>query len=68
MREHARYRTRHRLLGADIFQQVREAVPLDLVGMDAEALGGLGEVPPAGNDVGSGAEPDHSRPDLHTRE
>ncbi|MGF1479683.1 MAG: glycosyltransferase [Cyanophyceae cyanobacterium] len=38
-------RTRGRRLGADVFEQVRAAVPLDLVGMDAESLGGLGEVP-----------------------
>jgi hypothetical protein len=41
-------RQRGRLLGADVFQSVRGRVPLDLVGMDAESLGGLGEVfPPA---------------------
>ena len=39
-------RQRGRRLGADIFQQVREDIPLDLVGMDAESLGGLGEVAP----------------------
>jgi hypothetical protein len=39
-------RTRGRLLGADIFEGVREAMPIDLVGMDAESLGGLGEVRP----------------------
>ncbi|MES1024651.1 glycosyltransferase family 4 protein [Gloeocapsa sp. BRSZ] len=37
-------RKRGRRLGADIFTQVRESIPLDLVGMDAESLGGLGEV------------------------
>ncbi len=37
---------RGRRLGADLFQRVREQVPLDLVGMEAEVLGGLGEVPP----------------------
>src|SRR4051794_36650688 len=37
---------RGRRLGADVFARVREKVPLDLVGMGAEALGGLGEVPP----------------------
>lgn len=36
---------RGRRLGADIFDRVRQSVPLDLVGMDAESLGGLGEVP-----------------------
>jgi glycosyltransferase involved in cell wall biosynthesis len=40
-------RTRGRRLGADIFQQARQAVPLDLVGMDAKSLGGIGEVPHA---------------------
>jgi glycosyltransferase involved in cell wall biosynthesis len=58
--EHARYtgevprglvvinnlRTRGRRLGADVFERVRRDVPLDLVGMDAESLGGVGEVPP----------------------
>ncbi|MBD2108425.1 glycosyltransferase [Nodosilinea sp. FACHB-13] len=37
-------RSRGRRLGADVFEQVRQQVPLDLVGMDAESLGGLGEV------------------------
>lgn len=37
-------RSRGRRLGADIFQQVRQSVPLDLVGMGAESLAGLGEV------------------------
>jgi hypothetical protein len=41
-------RQRGRLLGADVFERLRGRVPLDLVGMDAESLGGLGEVfPPA---------------------
>ncbi|MDB5909783.1 MAG: biosynthesis transferase [Massilia sp.] len=35
---------RGRRLGADIFRQARGHVPLELVGMDAEALGGLGEI------------------------
>jgi hypothetical protein len=41
-------RTRGRRLGADVFAEVRDraGVPLDLVGMDSEAVGGLGEVPP----------------------
>ncbi|MDB5350189.1 MAG: biosynthesis transferase [Planctomycetota bacterium] len=39
-------RSRGRLLGADVFARARERVPLDLVGMDAESLGGLGEVHP----------------------
>jgi glycosyltransferase involved in cell wall biosynthesis len=38
--------TRGRRLGPDIFLRVREAVPVDLVGMGAEALGGLGEISP----------------------
>ena len=37
---------RGRRLGADVFDQVRREVPLDLVGMQSEAAGGLGEVPP----------------------
>jgi hypothetical protein len=37
---------RGRRLGADVFTAVRGDVPLDLVGMESEALGGLGEVPP----------------------
>src|ERR671929_1022261 len=36
---------RGRRLGADILEQVRAEVPLDLVGMAAEESGGLGEVP-----------------------
>ena len=39
-------RTRGRLLGADIFDAVRDEAALDLVGMDSESLGGLGEVRP----------------------
>ena len=35
---------RGRRLGADIFERVRQQVPLDLVGMWAEELGGLGEI------------------------
>lgn len=35
---------RGRRLGADVFQRVRNAVPLDLVGMDAQRSGGLGEI------------------------
>ncbi len=37
---------RGRRLGADVFEQVRQTVPLDLVGMQSDAAGGLGEVPP----------------------
>jgi len=35
---------RGRRLGGDIFQQAREQVPLDLVGMGAEEMGGIGEI------------------------
>jgi hypothetical protein len=35
---------RGRRLGADVFMAAREEVPLDLVGMDAERAGGLGEI------------------------
>ncbi|MES2319489.1 MAG: glycosyltransferase [Pseudomonadota bacterium] len=35
---------RGRRLGADIFCQARSQVPLDLIGMAAEELGGLGEI------------------------
>lgn len=38
-------RTRGRRLGEDVFQQMRQSIPLDLVGMDADSLGGVGEVP-----------------------
>lgn len=37
-------RSRGRRLGADIFQQVSQQVPLDLVGIDSPSLGGLGEI------------------------
>jgi hypothetical protein len=37
---------RGRRLGRDIFERVRQEVPLDLVGMRSEEVGGLGEVPP----------------------
>lgn len=36
---------RGRRLGADLFAQVREQLPLDLLGMGSEVLGGLGERP-----------------------
>ncbi|MBX6313279.1 MAG: glycosyltransferase family 4 protein [Isosphaeraceae bacterium] len=39
-------RKRGRRLGLDVFERVREEVPLDLVGMDAESLDGLGEIRP----------------------
>lgn len=35
---------RGRRLGADVFQQARQFVPLDLVGMDSASLGGLGDM------------------------
>ena len=35
---------RGRIVGADIFEEVRYQIPLDLVGMGAEEAGGLGEV------------------------
>ncbi len=37
-------RQRGRRLGADVFEALRAQLPLDLVGMDAEAMGGLGEI------------------------
>lgn len=40
-------KSRGRRLGADIFERVRQRVPLDLVGMESEDLGGLGEIPAA---------------------
>lgn len=36
---------RGRRLGADVFASARKQVPLDLVGMDSECSGGLGEIP-----------------------
>lgn len=36
--------SRGRLLGLDIFHALRRRLPLDLVGMDAESAGGLGEI------------------------
>ena len=39
-------RRRGRRLGADIFERARQVVPLDLVGMFADDMGGVGEVPP----------------------
>lgn len=35
---------RGRRLGADVFETLRQQVPLDLVGMGAQAAGGIGEV------------------------
>ncbi len=37
---------RGRRLGVDVFERLRREAPLDLVGMDAESLGGVGEIPP----------------------
>jgi glycosyltransferase involved in cell wall biosynthesis len=37
--------SRGRRVGADVFEDVRARVPLDLAGMGSEALGGLGDVP-----------------------
>lgn len=37
---------RGRRLGLDIFDTVRKRIPLDLVGMGSDQVGGLGEVPP----------------------
>ena len=37
-------RTRGRRLGVDVFERVRREIPLDLAGMKAEELGGVGEV------------------------
>jgi hypothetical protein len=39
-------RQRGRRLGADVFERARAEVPIDLVGMDAEAMNGVGEVKP----------------------
>lgn len=36
---------RGRRLGADVFERARRTVPLDLVGMDSQRCGGLGEIP-----------------------
>ncbi|MEI2415165.1 glycosyltransferase family 4 protein [Orrella sp. JC864] len=36
---------RGRRVGADLYQALSRSVPLDLIGMDAQALGGIGEVP-----------------------
>jgi len=35
---------RGRRMGADLFEWTRERVPMDLIGMESDALGGLGEV------------------------
>lgn len=39
--------SRGRRLGIDLYAAARERVPLDLIGMQSEALGGLGEIPHA---------------------
>lgn len=36
---------RGRRLGADLFERTRSRVPLDLVGISSEAIGGLGDIP-----------------------
>lgn len=36
---------RGRRMGADLFEWTRGRVPLDLIGMESDAMGGLGEVP-----------------------
>jgi len=38
--------SRGRRLGVDVFQAVRQKVPLELVGMAAEEIGGIGEISP----------------------
>lgn len=38
--------TRGRRLGLDVYKEVRKRVPLDIIGMGSEEVGGLGEVPP----------------------
>jgi hypothetical protein len=37
--------SRGRRLGSDLFEYVRQHVPIDLIGINAEEMGGLGEVP-----------------------
>ena len=38
-------RSRGRRLGSDIFKNVRRWIPLDLIGMDSQRFGGIGEIP-----------------------
>jgi hypothetical protein len=38
---------RRRRLGRDVFETLRERVPLDLIGIESDQLGGLGEVVPS---------------------
>jgi hypothetical protein len=40
--------SRGRRLGPDVILAARDEVPLDLVGMAAEELNGIGEIPPTG--------------------
>lgn len=37
--------TRGRRLGLDVFNKVRKEIPLDIIGMGSEEIGGIGEVP-----------------------
>ena len=37
---------RGRRLGPDVYERVAQEIPLDLVGMNSQEVGGLGEVPP----------------------
>lgn len=37
---------RGRRLGLDVYKEVRRHIPLDIVGMGSEQVGGLGEIPP----------------------
>lgn len=37
--------SRGRRLGADLFEYIRKAIPLDLIGMNADQMRGLGEIP-----------------------
>ncbi|MGN6603309.1 MAG: glycosyltransferase [Ginsengibacter sp.] len=39
---------RGRRLGLDVFEKVRKQIPLDIVGMGSEEVGGLGEIPNGG--------------------
>ncbi len=38
--------TRGRRVGRDLYERLAARLPVDLIGMDSERLGGLGEVPP----------------------
>lgn len=37
--------TRGRRLGLDLFKKVQKEIPIDIIGMESEEVGGLGEVP-----------------------